>query len=43
MDSLKNFPYYAADGLIPTIPDPLFKVGYGLSTIKTNLRPNKNI
>jgi beta-glucosidase len=34
MDSLKNFPYYAADGLIPTIPDPLFKVGYGLSSVK---------
>ena len=34
MDSLKNFPYYGADGEIPTIPDALFKVGYGLSSVK---------
>ena len=34
MDSLKNFPYYGADGEIPTIPDPVFKVGYGLSLVK---------
>lgn len=32
MDSLKNFPYYAADGQIPKIPNPIFKPGYGLST-----------
>ena len=32
MDQLKEFPYYAADGEIPKISDPLFKVGYGLST-----------
>lgn len=34
MESLKNFPYYGADGEIPTIPDPLFKAGYGLSSVK---------
>lgn len=41
MESLKNFPYYAADGEIPTILNPLFKAGYGLSTIKTNLRSSR--
>ena len=34
MDQLKEFPYYGADGEIPKIEDPLFKVGYGLSTAK---------
>jgi beta-glucosidase len=34
MESLKSFPYYGADGEIPTISDPLFKVGYGLSSVK---------
>lgn len=33
MDQLRNFPYYGADGQIPQISDPLFKVGYGLSTV----------
>lgn len=32
MDQLKNYPYYGADGQIPKIADPLFKVGYGLSS-----------
>ena len=32
MDQLKEFPYYGADGEIPKIEDPLFKVGYGLSS-----------
>lgn len=30
--SLKNFPIYGADGIIPRIADPLFTIGYGLST-----------
>jgi hypothetical protein len=33
MEQLKGFPYYGADGQIPTIPDPLFKVGFGLSSV----------
>jgi len=32
MDSLKNFPIYYADGAVPRVPNPLFEVGYGLST-----------
>jgi len=32
MDSLKNFPIYYADGSIPRVPNPLFEVGFGLST-----------
>ena len=32
MDSLKNFPIYYPDGVLPRIPNPLFEVGYGLST-----------
>lgn len=34
MDQLKEFPYYAADGKIPEYDNPLFRVGYGLSTAK---------
>jgi len=32
MSSLENFPTYDTDGTIPKINDPLFSVGYGLST-----------
>jgi len=32
MDQLKDFPIYKADGSVPKIEDPLFKVGYGLSS-----------
>lgn len=35
-DSLKEFPYYAADGEIPRIQDPLFVAGHGLSTARRN-------
>lgn len=34
MDQLKEFPYYGADGKIPEYDNPLFRVGYGLSTAK---------
>lgn len=29
---LHRFPVYAADGKVPKYDDPLFKVGYGLSS-----------
>lgn len=34
MESLKNFPYYGSDGEVPTIPNALFKAGFGLSSAK---------
>ena len=37
----KDFPIYSADGSIPAIADPLFKVGYGLSTF-TGGNENEN-
>lgn len=41
MESLRNFPYYAADGLVPRIPNPMFEPGYGLSTKKNNMKVKK--
>ena len=42
MDSLKDFTVYGGDGKIPRIPDPLFEVGYGLST-KNKKKINERI
>ncbi len=32
MKSLENYPEYKPSGETPTITDPLFEIGYGLST-----------
>ncbi len=38
MESLKEFPYYGADNKVPEIADPLFRVGFGLSTVERMLQ-----
>ncbi len=38
MESLKEFPYYGADNKVPEIADPLFRVGFGLSSTHSTLR-----
>jgi len=34
MYQLVDFPIYKADGKVPKLDDPLYKIGYGLSTSK---------
>ena len=36
MKDLENFPVYKSNGDIPTLQNPLYKVGYGLATQKKN-------